>query len=109
MKEMTLREVCQTFGVSRRAVQGYENAKMVAATSRTSRGYLLYDISAQERIQKIKLYQDMGFSIKEIQQIIDGPADVRRSALIARQKLLEKDVKHTNNMLSIIQRMLDEM
>ena len=43
MDELTLREVCNTFGVSRRTVQGYEKAGLVSATSKNSQGYLLYD------------------------------------------------------------------
>lgn len=52
MSEMTLQEVCNTVGVSRRAVQGYEKAGLVSATDRNKRGYLLYDEKAQEKIKK---------------------------------------------------------
>ena len=52
MKDMTLREVCNTIGVSRRAIQGYEKESLVSATEKTNRGYLLYDTAAQERIKK---------------------------------------------------------
>ena len=52
MKDMTLREVCNAIGVSRRAVQGYEKESLVSATGKTNRGYLLYDTAAQERIKK---------------------------------------------------------
>ena len=68
MAEMTLREVCLALGVTRRAVQGYENANLVSATNKTESVYLLYNDSARERIKQIKLYQNMGFTIKEIQQ-----------------------------------------
>ena len=71
MENMTLREVCTALGVSRRAVQGYENESLVTATGKNNRGYLLYDSEAQERIKKIKLYQDMGFSRKQLKEIID--------------------------------------
>ena len=43
MEEMTLREICLSIGVSRRAVQGYEKAKLVSDTGKTKRGHLLYD------------------------------------------------------------------
>lgn len=51
MKDKTLHEVCETFGVTRRAVQGYEKARLVAASGKNERGYLLYDKKCQERIQ----------------------------------------------------------
>ena len=82
MKDMTLREVCNTIGVSRRAIQGYEKESLVSAPGKTNRGYLLYDTAAQERIKKIKLYQDMGFSLKQIKLIIDDSSPILKNALI---------------------------
>ena len=41
MSEITLRELYDAFGISRRAVQGYEKAGLVSATSKNKRGYLL--------------------------------------------------------------------
>ena len=70
MNVMTLREVCIKANVSRRAVQGYEKAGLVSASGKNERGHLLYDVNAQERIKKIKLYQQLGFSIKEIKDIM---------------------------------------
>lgn len=54
---MTLREICETLGVSRRALQGYEKAGLVASTGRNKYGHLLYDEKARERIAEIKFYQ----------------------------------------------------
>lgn len=68
MAEMTLREVCLALGVSRRAIQGYENANLVSATNKTESGYLLYNDSARNRIRQIKLYQNMGFTLLYISQ-----------------------------------------
>ncbi len=107
MKEMTLREVCQSLGVSRRAVQGYEKAKLVSASAKTESGYLLYNDSARERIKQIKLFQDMGFSIKEIKSIIDAPADIKRPALVHRKEKLNEEIIHAHAMIAVIQKMLD--
>jgi DNA-binding transcriptional MerR regulator len=70
---MTLREICETLGVSRRALQGYEKAGLVTASGRNKYGHLLYDKDAEMRIAQIKFYQQLGFSIKEITMIIDAP------------------------------------
>lgn len=64
--EMTLREVCDTLKVSRRAVQGYEKAGLVCASGKNRYGYLIYDEHAQERIRQIKLFQQLGFTLKEM-------------------------------------------
>lgn len=89
-KEMTLREVCRTYHVSRRAVQGYEKHGLVQATGRNERGYLLYDAAAQQRIGQIKQYQEFGFQVKEIQELLQAPPPVLKEKLLAkRQRLLE--------------------
>ena len=87
---MTLREICESLGVSRRALQGYEKAGLVAA-GRNKYGHLLYDKDAEMRIAQIKFYQQLGFTIKEITRIIDAPEAELRSALEQRvQKLREE-------------------
>lgn len=88
---MTLREICETLGVSRRALQGYEKAGLVTASGRNKYGHLLYDKDAEMRIAQIKFYQQPGFTIKEITRIIDAPEAELRSALEQRvQKLREE-------------------
>ena len=109
MEDMTLREVCTALGVSRRAVQGYENESLVTATGKNNRGYLLYNSEAQERIKKIKLYQDMGFSLKQIKEIIDDSGSVLRNALIQQKKKLNQEIDQKTHMIHIIQEILDSL
>ena len=77
----TLSEVCSALEVSRRAVQGYENAGLVSATGKNKYGHLLYDEEAQWRIKQIRLLQQLGFRVKEIKDIIDAPAEVVAEAI----------------------------
>lgn len=87
MENITLRELCDTLGVTRRAVQGYEKAGLVKASARNKRGYLLYDEKSQERISRIRLYQQLGFTIKEIKWLFEVPKEELK-------KVLEDQVKH---------------
>ena len=109
MSELNLREVCQELGVSRRAIQGYEKAKLVSASGKTPSGYLLYDDIARERIKKIKLYRDMGFAVKEIKEIVDAPADILKPALINRMNELQKDIIHAKEMISILESIIEKL
>lgn len=103
---MTLKEICETLEVSRRAIQGYEKAGLVTATARNKYGHLLYDDAAKLRIAQIKFYQQLGFTIKEIILIIDAPNPVIKSALEQQvQKLqtekteLDELIKKANQMI----------
>lgn len=91
---MTLREICETLEVSRRAIQGYENAGLVKATGRNKYGHLLYDDKAKERIAKIRFYQQLGLSIADITSIIDATNQVVRNVLEQQvQKLVKEQMK----------------
>lgn len=100
--DMTLRNIYDSFGVSRRAIQGYEKAGLVSMSRKNERGHLLYDEHSQERIQKIKLFQQMGFSIKEIKILIDAPHDVLKPAL---EKQLERLKEEKSNIEALIDKM----
>lgn len=109
MTELTLREVCETYQVSRRAVQGYEKAGLVSATRKNKYGYLLYDEESQIKISKIKQYQDMGFQIKEIKELLGAPKEQLKSALLQRNDALEQELQHTGTMLELIQKLISEL
>lgn len=97
--DMTLREICNTFGISRRAVQGYEKTGLLTSSGKNGRGHLLYDDAAQNRIKKIKFLQQAGFTLKEITNIIDAPNDVLKPVL---KKQLQKLKKEKDNLEQLI-------
>lgn len=107
--DMTLHEIGDTFGVSRRAVQGYEKAGLVSASGRNERGYLLYDEVSQDRIRQIKLFQQMGFAIKEIKDIIDAPNDVLRAALEKQAEKLKKQKENTEILIGKIYELIENL
>ncbi len=109
MEDKTLRQVCDWLDVSRRAVQGYEKAGLVSASGKTKRGYLLYDSSSQNRIKQIRLFQQLGFSIKEIQAIIDSPNVILREQLERQIEKLHCEKKEVERLIEIAQEMLSEL
>ena len=61
----TLQEIHNTLGITRRAIQGYEEIGLVRASDKNKYGYLLYGECEVRRIEKIKMYQEFGFKLKE--------------------------------------------
>ena len=84
----TLKEVCQTYNISRRAIQNYEKVGLIEPSSKNKMGHLLYDECTQNRIQNIHNLQRYGFSIKEIIEVIDANETVLKSELIKKRELL---------------------
>ena len=102
MQDATLREVCAKYKVSRRAVQGYEKAGIVKSTGRNKMGHLLYDDSAQERIGMVRMYQEAGFSIKEIKDIIDAPRVSIKPILENQICILKMEKEHIQRQIEIL-------
>ncbi len=109
MKDMTLREVCNNVNVTRRAIQGYEKAGLVSASRKNERGYLLYDVNSQEKIRQIKLFQQLGFSIKEIKYIIDAPNKVLKEALEERVEKLQEKGKEIETLIDKAYELIDKL
>ena len=100
MKETkSLSEVCSVLEVSRRAVQGYENAGLVSATGKNKYGHLLYDEEAQRRIKQIRLLQQLGFKVKEIKEIIDAPDEVLRKAVERQIESLKAEIEYKEEII----------
>ena len=106
MNCLTLREICETLEVSRRTIQGYEKAGLVAATGRNKYGHLLYDDTAKLRIAQIKFYQQLGFTIKEITVIIDAPNVVLKSALEQQVQKLRKEKTEIDELIEKANQMI---
>ena len=88
----TLREVCAETGISRRAIQGYEKLGLLTPANRNKYGHLLYDEAGRKQIQLIWFYQQLGFSLKEIQELLDAPNEVKKVAL--QNKVAQLEVRY---------------
>lgn len=92
--EQTLRQICAELNLSRRAVQGYEKAGLVAPSGKNKYGHLLYGEPERERIRLIQFYQQLGFQLKEIKNLLDADRAAQKAALQA--KVGELEVKQTH-------------
>jgi DNA-binding transcriptional MerR regulator len=104
--EKTLREVCEDLDVTRRVIQGYELAGLVKATGKNKYGHLLYDKETQETIARIRFYQKMGFTIKEIKILMMASKDdvicmIKKQIehLAEERKELEKIIKQAERLI----------
>ena len=108
MQEMTLREVCNIVGVSRRAVQGYEEAGLVNSSGKSKYGYLLYDEAAVEKIRCIKQYQDFGFTVKEIKVLMTAVNEVYVEMMANRMEQMKIQLNNLLENIGKAERMMAE-
>lgn len=108
-KVMTLHELCDSFGISRRTIQGYEKRGLVKATGRNMRGYLLYDPHMQAEILRVRRLQKFGFPVKEINTLLLLPKDELRSRLVTQKLILERKKEEVEVQLTLLAGMIDQL
>lgn len=61
-------------GVTVRTLHHYDDIGLLVATDRTDSGYRTYDDDAVDRLRAILTYRELGLSLDEIREAIDGEA-----------------------------------
>lgn len=108
MQRKTLREVCNMVGVTRRAVQGYEKIGLVASSGKNKYGYLLYDEKAVEKIRTIKQYQEFGFMVKEIKELLEVSEEVYVEMMNVKMNVMKQKFMELEANISRMEELLSE-
>ena len=90
-------EAARRSGVSAKMIRHYESLRLLKTPRRTESGYRLYDENEVHTLRFIRRSRDLGFSMKEIQQLLGlwqnrrrASSDVRR---IAQEHIRDLDAK----------------
>lgn len=89
----SISQVAKLAGVSIRTLQYYDELGLLKPSELTNAGYRLYDDDALQTLQQILFFKELGFTLKEIKQILEKP-DLDRSSVFRKQKelfLLKRD------------------
>jgi MerR family transcriptional regulator, copper efflux regulator len=94
---MNIGQAAEQSGVSAKMIRHYESIGLVERARRTDGGYRIYDTNDIHTLRFIRRARDLGFSMKEIGQLLGlwrnrrrASADVRR---VAQQHISELDQK----------------
>ena len=96
----TVNEVSKRTGVSVRTLHHYDRIGLLKPTWLTEAGYRLYDDTALRRLHSILMFREIGFSLKEIRDILDAPDFDYDEALKRQIKLLELQQKRIGELIS---------
>jgi hypothetical protein len=75
MKSLTIGQLAQDGGINPESVRLYEAQGPLPEPPRSMAGYRMYPLSAVLRIRFIKKAQDLGFSLKEIKELLSSAED----------------------------------
>ncbi|MCI8326758.1 MAG: MerR family transcriptional regulator [Lachnospiraceae bacterium] len=86
-------------GVSVRTLQYYDKIGLLKPTKHTESGYRLYDDTALEMLQRILLFRELEFPLKEIKNILSSPDFDKKKALEQQITLLTMKKEHLENLI----------
>jgi DNA-binding transcriptional MerR regulator len=110
---MKIGEVAKAAGLGIDTVRFYERERLIEAPARRPSGYRVYDSDAIVRLRFIKRAKELGFSLKEIAELLrlessagTTPADVRKQAEV---KLvdLEERIRSLQRMRRSLRKLVD--
>ena len=109
---MTIGEASRRSGVTAKMIRHYEALKLIRPAARTPAAYRVYDESNVHTLRFIRRARDLGFAIKEIQQLLSlwnnrrrASGDVRK---IAGRHLadLDRRIRELQEMRSTLERLV---
>ena len=101
----SISQVARLTGVSVRTLQYYDEIGLLKPSKLTPSGYRLYDDEALQTLQQILFFKELGFQLKEINEILKDP-DFDRIAAFKKQKelfLLKRN--RTDRLIRLLERL----
>ena len=104
----TLSEICKELDVTRKVIRGYEKYGLVSDAGKDGYGRLIYDEESVKRIIRIRFYQKLGFTLKEIKELMEDKERDLKAALERRQKQLDREIRNLENRKAVLKLLFDE-
>ena len=90
MKTLTIGQVAKEIGITVEAVRFYEKQGLIAKPQRSESGYRQYQPETLKRIRFIQRAKDVGFTLKEIDDLLTLRKKPNTSCIDIKLKALEK-------------------
>jgi MerR family copper efflux transcriptional regulator len=112
VKQLTISRLAQESGVNLQTVRYYERQGLLAPMARTVAGYRIFDPETARRIRFIKRAQELGFSLREIKELLSlrvdahtTQADIRERAR-AKRTDVEQKIRHLEAIHASLSRLI---
>ena len=96
----TVNQIAKQTGVSVRTLHHYDAIGLLKPAEITEAGYRLYDEDALMRLHLIIVYRELGFSLKQISEILDAPDFDQNRILEEQIRLLEQKREQLQNRIT---------
>lgn len=101
----TISQVAQLTGISVRTLQYYDEIGLLKPTKLTQSGYRLYDEEALQHLQQILFFKELGFKLKDINEILHKSDFDRISAFKAQKEMLLIKRNRIDRLIQLLNRL----
>ena len=98
----TIGETARLAKVSVRTLHHYDQLGILTPSARSDAGYRLYGPEDLERLHRVMVFRELGFSLPEIGHIVTDPDFDHTEALRAQRALLAEKARRTSEQLAAI-------
>ena len=99
-----MKEVAELVGISVRTLHHYDEIGLLTPDEITESGYRVYSDENLEILQQILFFKELGFSLKEIKEIIYRPSFNRQEALEVHHHLLLEKRRQLDKMIETLEK-----
>lgn len=100
---LKIHQVAKLSNVTVRALQYYDFIGLLTPKRDENSGYRFYGNEELEKLQQILFFKELGFSLKQIKEILNDPSFDRKQALENHRKLLLKKRQRLNNLIQLVE------
>ena len=101
----TISQVAELTGISIRTLQYYDEIGLLKPSELTQSGYRLYNDESLQKLQQILFFKELGFPLKNIDEILRKPDFDRISAFKKQKELLLLKRNRTDRLIQLLTRL----
>ena len=105
---ITIKKAASLTGLSVKAIRHYESCGLLPEPERTKAGYRIYSDSDIARLQQIRYFREMKFSLTEIAALLDAPTEDVQKAMIRQQAEVDRVLEEYKRAQMLLQSLLPE-
>ena len=104
---MNVGEVAALAGVTVRTLHHYDRIGLLSPSGRTSAGYRQYATTDLDRLHRVLLYRELGFSLEEVATLLDDPSADPADHLRRQHRLLRDRLERTTAMVAAVEKEME--
>ncbi|WOV83803.1 MerR family transcriptional regulator [Sporosarcina jeotgali] len=105
---MKVKEVAALSGISVRTLHHYDELGLLKPAETSEAGYRMYSDENLAELQQILFYRALGFSLKQIKEVLANPSFNRMEALKSQRQMLHQKRAQLDDMIETIERTIKE-